>query len=267
VPSAGDWLALARWPNAVLAGLGVLVGAWWARAAEVEPIAWAVLAAICLTATANSWNDAADCAIDRLAHPGRPIPRGAVTVAEARLLGVAAAAAGLIFAWLARPVLASISLAVIFLFAIYSPFIKKHGALGNVVVAIVASLPFLYGAWAAGSPVTGVVLMGIAAPLHLGREVAKDLDDAAADASSRRTIPLTLGVRSARWLVAAAVVAFIGALALPISWRPLFAIASLPAIFLAALGAAAALRGRRGSPGLLKAAMICAILAALVVRT
>src|SRR5476649_1331353 len=63
-------LRLGRWANALTAAAGVVVGAWWAGWGGVEnaqPIALAALAAIALTAAANSWNDIADVDIDRLA--------------------------------------------------------------------------------------------------------------------------------------------------------------------------------------------------------
>ena len=69
-------LSLIRWPNALLAATGVFVGAWWANGTVGARLGFAVLAAVALTAAANTWNDLADTEIDRIAHPDRPLPSG-----------------------------------------------------------------------------------------------------------------------------------------------------------------------------------------------
>lgn len=266
MPSASALLALARWPNAVAAAAGVAVGAWWAHGRIDGAVMWAAVAAIAITIAANAWNDVADLAIDRIAHPDRPLPLGAVTPREATRLAWFAAVAAVPLAWAALPALALVTAGVLVLARLYSPHLKRLGLLGNVVVAVVASLPFLYGAWAAGHPDRGAVLAGIAVPLHFAREVAKDLDDVAGDAAWRRTLPLVHGARRARLVVALAATGFLLALAWPAARAPLFALALLPAIALSLAGTGAAVRGRRGGPLLFKAAMVCAMLAVIAAR-
>ena len=80
----------------------------------------------------------------------------------------------------------------------YSQIKSRWGVLGNATVAVLGSMPFLYGAWAAGKPEAGIVLVGIAAPLHLAREIAKDIDDIDGDRGRRRTLPIVGGVHLAR---------------------------------------------------------------------
>ena len=97
---------IARWPNALIAAAGVLVGAWWAR--PVLPGAaplWAALAAVALTVYANAFNDRYDIEIDRVAHPERPLPRGAVNERQVQYLYLGAAVAGAGFSLLAHPAL------------------------------------------------------------------------------------------------------------------------------------------------------------------
>lgn len=269
-------LALARWPNAALAALGVVFGAWWAGSGPaagagapgvVPRVALAALGAVALTVAANAWNDAADVEIDRLAHPARPLPSGRVTRRAACWFAAAGAVAGIaLTAASARP-LGALSVLVVALMFAYSPWLKRAGAPGNVVVAVLASLPFLYGAWAVGRPNAALVLVAVAIPLHLAREVAKDLDDAAADAAAaRRTLPVRAGPRVARAVLAAACVAFLLLLLPFAAARPHFAAAALPAVALVAYAVTAALRGRRGSPLVFKLAMVCAMAAFLTAR-
>lgn len=258
--------ALARWPNALLAAFGVAVGAWWAHGAVGAPVLWAAVAAIAITAAANAWNDVADVAIDRLAHPERPLPSGALTPDAAVRFAWGAAIVAVPASYAATPPLAAITVGALAIARGYSPHIKRAGLAGNLAVALLASLPFLYGAWAVGRPAAGALLVGIAAPLHLAREIAKDLDDADADAGTRRTVPLRHGAPVARVAVTLSAGLFLAALAAPAAEAPSFGLALIPAAALCLAGAGAAMRGRRGSPRLFKAAMVCAMLAVLVAR-
>lgn len=258
--------ALARWPNALIAAAGVLFGAWWVGWGSTRAIVLAALAALPLTAAANAWNDLADVDIDRGAHPRRPLPSGRLSAAAARLLAAGAAAAGVILASAARPALGALSVGVVALMRLYSPWIKRAGLPGNVVVAVLASLPFLFGGWAAGDPRGALGLVLIGAPLHLAREIAKDLEDAPADARARRTLPIAAGPAVALAALGAALAAFLGLVAPYALARPRFALAMAPALALLAWGAWAAVRCRPGAPRALKLAMLCAMAAFLLAR-
>lgn len=262
--SADAWLALVRWRNALLAAAGVIAGAWWSGGRIDARIALVALAAVALTAVANTVNDVADIEIDRVAHPARPLPSGAVSRAAARRFAVACALLAILLIAFVDRWLTLVTLPVVTLMWMYSTHFKRRGLPGNIVVAVLGSLPFLYGAWVAGEPRAGAILALMAAPLHFAREVAKDLDDAAGDASSRRTLPLTGGVRTARLAVLAGVAVYAAAVALVAPAYPLFAALLVPTIFLAALATRRLFLARDGSARLLKAAMALAI-AALVV--
>ena len=258
-------LALVRWQNALIAATGVLVGAWWAGWGPRAPIAAAAAAAIALTAAANAWNDVADLAIDRVAHPTRPLPSGALGVGTARAAAWCAAGTGLVLAAIARPALGALTVLVLVAMWGYSPWLKRRGLAGNCAVAVLASLPFLYGAWAVGHPRPGLVLVLVAAPLHLARELAKDIDDAAADAATRRTVPV-VNLAAARIFLLAAVAVFVVMLVPLAVGRPCFAAILVPALVLCTLAARAVLRGRHGAPMLFKLAMLFAMVAFVASR-
>lgn len=256
----------------MLAGAGVLLGAWWAAgsevasAADVRRAAFAALSAGALTVAANAWNDVADVDIDRRAHPARPLPSGCITLHAARRLASVCAVLGVALAAASDPALGAVSAAAAVLMYAYSPWIKRTGLAGNVCVAVLASLPFLYGAWAVGHPRSGLALVGIAIPLHLAREIAKDIEDASADAPVRRTMPVVAGAPAALAVLGAACLAFLISLLPFVRLRPSFGVAALPAAALVAYAAAAAMRGRRGSPAALKLAMVCAMVALVIAR-
>ncbi|MEP7086153.1 MAG: UbiA family prenyltransferase [Gemmatimonadota bacterium] len=266
-------LRLARWTNALTAAAGVLVGAWWA-VSDLAPLAGSValaaLAAIGLTIAANSWNDLADIDIDRMAHPERPLPSFALPPAAAETIAMAAAIAAVVFASLVSVTLGVCTVVVLLLMQLYSPWLKRTGFLGNVIVAVLASLPFVYGSYAAGSWERGLPLVLIAIPLHLARELAKDLDDRDADRLSRSTLPNVVGVVPARAAILVALVAAGIALAFGVAPRvksPLVLLAALiPAIAALGLATVRAMRGKPGSPACFKLAMACAMAALLVAR-
>lgn len=262
--SPDEWLALVRWRNAVLAAAGVGAGAWWSAGRLTGRVGVVALAAIALTAVANTANDLADVEIDRVAHPGRPLPSGAISRKAATRFAIACSVAALALTALVDQWLLVLTLAVLTIMWAYSTRLKRYGIPGNVAVALLGSLPFLYGAWAVNEVEKGALLVMVAAPLHFAREVAKDLDDAAADASTRHTLPVASGVATARVAVVGGVVVYSVAVALLARAHPLFAILLVPTIFLAGLATRRLYRGLDGVAGLLKAAMVVAIVALLV---
>ena len=262
--SPDEWLTLLRWRNASLAGAGVIAAAWWSSRQITGDVALVTLAAVALTGVANAANDIADIEIDRVAHPERPLASGAIQPPAARRFAIACSAIAVMLSALVAWWLAALTAAVLAVMWTYSTHLKPLGVPGNIAVSVLGSLPFFYGAAAVSQVGKGAVLVAVAAPLHFAREVAKDLDDAGADAGVRRTLPVTSGRRTARAAVLAGVVAYAVAVALLAFAYPLFALLLVPTIFLAALAARRAHRERGGTAGLLKAAMVVAI-AALVI--
>jgi geranylgeranylglycerol-phosphate geranylgeranyltransferase len=255
-------LALVRWENVLLAVAGVVLGAWWAtgRPNEPETIVMACVATL-LTAFANADNDVRDFEIDRVAHPSRPLPSGRLSVGAARVIvGLCASSAVVLAALLgAGQTLATVG--VIAAMTLYNRGVKAHGVPGNLIVAVVASLPFLFGAWSAGSAIAGVPLFLVGVPLHFAREIAKDIDDVHGDALHRRTLPLRAGPSTARRVVVTSVALFVLALA-PFAIRhPGFAIVILPAVGLCLAATRRVLRGERGTARLHKSAMVVAMIA------
>jgi geranylgeranylglycerol-phosphate geranylgeranyltransferase len=255
-------LSLARWENALLSVAGVVLGAWWANRSPGEPetIVMAGVAAL-LTAFANADNDVRDFEIDRIAHPDRPLPSGALSIETARIIVGLAAAAALVLSALLGGAQTLAAVGVIAAMTLYNRGVKAQGVPGNVIVAIVASLPFVFGAWSAGSASAGLPLFLVGVPLHFAREIAKDLDDAHGDVSFRRTLPLRVGAATARLVVVSSVALFVVALA-PFAVRtPAFAIVVLPAVALCLVAVRRVWSGQRGTARLLKSAMVVAMVA------
>lgn len=258
---------LVRWQNALIAALGVVVGAVWARGDAPPATVWAALAAVGFTVFANADNDVHDAEIDRVAHPDRPLPRGTLTRRTASIIAIAGAFVAIAASsFTGIPGLLNASPLVLIGMAAYNRWLARTGVPGNVVVAALASLPFAYGAASVGDPRAGMALAAVAAPLHLAREVAKDLDDAIGDAAHRTT----LATAAPRWMAPVAVLFALalfvyGALRLA-RVAPRLPVLLVPALVLCALAARRVVARRTGAPLLFKLAMIVSMAALLVAR-
>ena len=244
-----ELLRLIRAHNLLVAAAGILAGGWIAlgRVAFPAPLCWAGLSGVGLGMAGNTWNDIWDEAGDRINRRGdRPLAadqvgRGAADLAVLWGVLVGVGAAALVDGTLAA--LAGISLV---LMAAYSPILKRWGFAGNVTVAAVAGFPLAYGALAVGRGAAGLIPWVLAAWLHLGREVVKDLVDVTGDrALGRRTLPIVRGEEAARRVARVTLWTFIGAsLVLPAlgGFGPWYFVSALVAVGLVW----AALRGLAG---------------------
>jgi geranylgeranylglycerol-phosphate geranylgeranyltransferase len=211
-------LAIVRPRNLVLAAAGVAVGGFFALGSVAFPagLLWAMASALGLGAAGNVANDLADVEADRINRPLRPLVTGAVSPGGALLLGGVAGGLGLWAAWWVSPALFGLGLAALAVMLVYSPLLKSRGLLGNLAVAVVASMPLVYGAAAVGDWRPGLIPAVLAAFLHLAREVVKDLEDVRGDAEiGRRTVPLAWGMEAGFVTAAAVLVTFV-----PVSLAP-----------------------------------------------
>jgi len=201
-----DLVTLVRGRNLLLAAAGVTIGGalTLGRVAVPRELALALLSAMGLGAAGNTANDLWDVEADRVNKPLRPLVSGALSREVALWIGGVAGGLGLLCAWLAGPTVFAIGLPALVAMLAYSPLLKPRPVLGNVVVAVLGSLPLVYGAGAVGDWRAGLVPFWLAALLHAGREIVKDLEDIPGDlAARRRTIPIAWGRRAG--FVAAAV--------------------------------------------------------------
>ena len=270
-----DVLRLVRAHNLLVAAAGVLAGGWIAlgEIGLTHVLVFAALAAVGFGAAGNVLNDLWDVAADRVNRPGgeRPLAAGRLERSTAELcaflgilLGVAAAAlTG------GGPVL--VGLLALAVMGAYSPALKPRGVVGNLAVAAIAGLPLFYGALAVGRPARGVVPWLLAAWIHLGRELVKDLEDEEGDRQiGRRTLPIRLG-RTGATIVAAVVLESFVLVSLLLPWAGGFRAAYFPvaavAQVVALLAAARLRRGRIARVSLaLKLAMVVGIAALVLGR-
>ena len=263
-------VAIVRPRNLVLAVAGTAIGGFLALDRFWIPAAlwWAMASAACLGAAGNAANDLFDVEADRVNRPLRPLVAGTISRGGATLEAGIAGGLGLVAAWWVGPTVFALGLAALVVMLVYSPLLKSRGLVGNIAVATVASLPLVFGATAVGDWRAGLVPSGLAAFLHLAREVVKDLEDVPGDlAIGRRTLPIELGP-DAGFLAAAATLAMFVPLAV-IPWaagwygRRYGVVVLALDIGILVLISRLAHRRIAGARGALKAAMLAGLVALL----
>jgi geranylgeranylglycerol-phosphate geranylgeranyltransferase len=210
--SVAEVVALLRGRNLLMAAAGVAVGGTLTlgRVALPRELLFAAVSAMLLGAAGNCANDLWDVEVDRINKPQRPLASGSLSPDVAAAVGGVAGGVGLLLAWLAGATVMSIAVPALVLMLAYSPLLKPLPVLGNVVVAVIGSLPLLYGAGAVGDWHAGLVPFWLAALLHLSREIVKDVEDVAGDvAAGRRTIPIVWGRRAGLLAAALPLAAFV----------------------------------------------------------
>ena len=195
------FLRLFRLGNALMGILGVLIGAFIAVGFDIGDhvqnliISSGVILAFIIGG--NSLNDFIDREIDKTAHPDRPLPMGEIAPLTARNIGIV----GLVAACLLSVAMLSVIVTLIVMIAAammvsYELFLKQRGFVGNVVIAVLTGMIFLFAGAVVNNIEGNIIIAAMAALVSIGREIAKDIQDMESD-EGRRTLPMVIGVRNA----------------------------------------------------------------------
>lgn len=150
---------------------------------ELRTLSGAVSASLILAA-GNSFNDVRDLHCDKINTPHRPIPSGMVTPAGAAIFAMILALTGILLSLpLGIPGIA-VALCAVTLLAAYDIKLKGVPLAGNITVAALGGLAFVYGGIAGNSITRALLPAAFAAFFHLGRELLKDAADVEGDLSS-----------------------------------------------------------------------------------
>jgi len=161
----GQAIGLGRLPPAGPAALGFLLGFF-------------------LSGSAMIFNDLFDLEVDRVNAPGRVLPSGLLTPAEAVASGLAAAVIALVISAAVHPAAFWLCLAAWGLGFLYNWKLKAAGLWGNLVVSANVAATFLMGGLSVGqvgNPMVWVFAL-IAGVFDLAEEIAGDAMDMQGDA-------------------------------------------------------------------------------------
>ncbi|MFX1347720.1 MAG: geranylgeranylglycerol-phosphate geranylgeranyltransferase [Promethearchaeota archaeon] len=149
-------------------------------------------------------NDYYDIEIDKINRPERPIPRGSITLDQAKILWIMTFLIGIVIAIL-NSILFNIGylniiLAVFFAFIgwLYAAWGKKSGFFGNIIVSVSFSIGLIYGAVLNNSLIPPYIYYFFLTSffLLLSREVIKGCEDIEGDKSQGvKTLAIQVGVK------------------------------------------------------------------------
>jgi geranylgeranylglycerol-phosphate geranylgeranyltransferase len=206
-----DAIEIMRPVNDLMGGLTVIIGILNTRTGITFPtliinIILGVITYFFIAAAGMIINDYYDYPIDKINRPERPIPRGSISLKQAKLLYISTFLIGVALATfhslLFNLGLINIVLAIFFGFIgwLYAYWGKKSGFVGNVIVAISFSIGLIYGAVLNGSIVPIYIYFFFLTSffLLLAREVVKGCEDIEGDKKEGvRTLAIKYGVQRA----------------------------------------------------------------------
>lgn len=170
---------------------------------ELSTLVLASVSAALVAASGNIINDIYDVEIDKISHPNRVLVLGLLSKQEAMIeyifLTLVSAS---IAASLSGTLLIIVIITSVLLFT-YALYFKKVSLTGNIVVAFIAGLVFIYGGFVAGNPQGAVIPAVFAFLINLIREIVKDIQDTEGDSAQNvKTFPIKYGIDSTKKLIA-----------------------------------------------------------------
>ncbi|MGQ9587412.1 MAG: UbiA family prenyltransferase [Thermoplasmata archaeon] len=200
--TAEGLLDLFRLGNCAMAGLGALLAAIACGGVDglsdyAGQIGFSLAVVVSFTAAGNAYNDYSDREIDKVAHPERPLPSGAVTPYGALLSANVLFALALCLSFFITVYSVAIVVTSLLVMVVYERFLKAEGLAGNLAISWLTGALFLFGGAAVERLELAWILAALAFLATLGREIVKDIQDIEGDRGSRRTLPMRIGVENA----------------------------------------------------------------------
>ncbi len=162
----------------------------------------ASITAALVTAAGNIINDIFDIETDKISHPKRVLVSGKISKKEAWTEYIILNSISIIISVSLSIKLMVIVLTTIILLYIYSSTLKKLPLIGNLTIAFLTGLTFIYGGYAAGNPVAAIVPAVFGFLINLIREIVKDILDIEGDNKlNYRTLPIKFGIDISKKLI------------------------------------------------------------------
>ena len=205
-----DALEITRPINGLMGSLTVVIGILNTRTGItinnlVLNIVLGILAYFFLFGAGMVINDIYDLDIDKINRPERPIPRGAITLSQAKYLYITLLVIGLGLSFFHMIILKLSILvfiiAMIFGFIgwLYAAWGKKQGFVGNIIVSVSFSIGLIYGALLNSRlPIFIYLYFFTSFSLLMAREIIKGCEDIEGDKKEDvKTLAITIGIEKA----------------------------------------------------------------------
>ncbi len=165
----------------------------------IQNILLACFSAAFTASFGNIINDVFDVDADKLNHPGRMLVIELLSKKEAITFSIFLSVVSLLLAIYINIIsfyIVLLSLALLFL---YSYSLKKMPLLGNIVVAFLTGMTFMYGGVAVQNPYGVIIPAMFAFLINLIREIVKDMEDFEGDKQTGIfTFPAVFGFNTAK---------------------------------------------------------------------
>lgn len=216
------YLVITRPLNSAITFFVVVVGAVICVDFEYSTIK-IILAGISAAFTAgagNIINDIIDKDADKINHPERQIPSGSLSIKEALIEYLLLVIAACIIAIYINYTALLVVILTSFLLFLYSNRLKRIPLFGNVTVAYMTGLAFIYGGIAVGNPRGAVIPAIFAFLINLVRELVKDMQDIIGDTKAGvKTFPVQFGLNLTKHFISFFTILLITATVVPFVYR------------------------------------------------
>ena len=182
--------------NVIVGSITILVSSLIAKYnGPINVVIFAALVVTLYTVGANTLNDYFDYEIDKINRPDRAISSGLVLRTHALIISILSFSLGTLIALQLNinSQLVSIGISLPLIIG-YNIKLKKFPLIGNIVVAIVLALSFIYAGLAFSNVSPLILPAALAFGLTLIRELVKDMADIIGDKSvGLKTFPIIFG--------------------------------------------------------------------------
>jgi len=153
-------------------------------------------------ASGNIINDIHDIEIDKINKPLRPLPSGKITIKEAYGLYLVFIIVSVVLSFLVNQAALIIVLISILLLFLYSKYLKQILLVGNITVACLTGLVFIFGGVVVENPLAAIVPAVFAFLINLIREIVKDMEDVEGDTKAGViTFPVKFGFQKSKFII------------------------------------------------------------------
>jgi len=163
---------------------------------ETDTVILIMAVVMCYAGAANALNDVVDYRIDLINRPMRPIPSGHISKQTALILSILLFIVGTVLCLELSESAKVIGIAIAMpLMVVYSKYLKSMPLVGNVTVAFILGLSFLFCGAAFDNMAPMWIPMILAFGFTFVRELVKDISDMEGDQSvGLNTFPITAGI-------------------------------------------------------------------------